>query len=143
MNWLHDRYRKSGKIKDDDMLYTLSLFALEPMRWTRNLEWRDLSDLERCAMAVYWKNLGEVMSIPYDALPSSKSGWMNGLEWLSELQTWSKAYEVKNMVPNATNKTLALATVDVGLTNVPKFLKPVALQFAAALLDQRLRRAML
>jgi hypothetical protein len=87
MNWLHDRYRKSGKIKDDDMLYTLSLFALEPMRWTKNLEWRDLSDIERCALAVYRKNVGEVMSIPYDALPSSKTGWQNGLEWLSELQT--------------------------------------------------------
>ncbi|KAJ5732693.1 hypothetical protein N7493_004174 [Penicillium malachiteum] len=34
MNWLHDRYRRAGKIKDGDMLHTLSLFVLEPVRWT-------------------------------------------------------------------------------------------------------------
>ena len=125
------------------MLYTLSLFALEPMRWTKNLEWRDLTNVERCAMAVYWKNLGEAMSIPYDSLPSFQTDWQDGLQWLDELQTWSHAYEVEHMVPSPTNRTLALATVDVGLTNVPKALKPLGLQFAAALLDARLRRAMM
>lgn len=143
MNWLHDRYRRSNKIKDDDMLYTLSLFALESMRWTRDLEWRDLTDLERCAMAVYWKNLGEVMSIPYDALPSSSTGWCNGLEWLDELEAWSQEYEVENMVPSPSNRTLALATVDIGLTNVPRFLKALGVHFASALLSQRLREAMM
>ncbi|KAL9106299.1 MAG: hypothetical protein Q9227_008634 [Pyrenula ochraceoflavens] len=133
MNWLHDRYRKAGRINDDDMLHTLGLFALELMRWTRNLEWRDLGDLERGAMAVYWKNMGEGMSI----------SWQNGLEWLRELEAWSQSYELDNMIPSPSNKTLALATVDVGLMNVPKMLKPMGLQFAAALLDRRLRRAMM
>jgi hypothetical protein len=143
MNWLHDRYRKAGKIKDEDMLYTLSLFALEPMRWTKALEWRDLTDLERCAMAVYWKNLGEIMGIPYDQLPSASKGWVSGLEWLHELEAWSQDYEVENMVPSATNRTLGMATVDIGLTNVPKLFKPLGLQFATALLSPRLRKAML
>ena len=125
------------------MLYTLSLFTLEPMRWTRNLEWRDLSDVERCAMAVYWKNLGEVMTIPYDALPSWKKDWGNALEWLDELETWSRAYEVENMVPSPNNRTLALATVEIGLINVPKNLKSLGLQFAVALLEPRLRIAMM
>lgn len=143
MNWLHDRYRKAGRIKDDDMLYTLSLFALEPMRWTKSLEWRDLNDIERCAMAVYWKNMGEAMSIPYTSLSSAKTGWSNGLHWLTELEAWSHAYEVQNMLPCSSNHKLALATIDIGLTNVPQFLKPLGLKFAAALLDQRLRKAMM
>jgi hypothetical protein len=143
MNWLHDRYRRSGKIKDDDMLYTLSMFVLEPLRWTERFEWRNLSDLERCAMAVYWKSLGEVMDIPYDALPSAKSGWRDGLHWLAELEEWSKAYDEKNTIPDEHNRTLALATVKIGLTNVPRIFHGVGLQFVAALLDQRLRRAMM
>lgn len=143
MNWLHERYRRAGKIKDEDMLYTLSLFVLEPVRWTERFEWRTLSDLERCALAVYWKNLGEVMDIPYDALPSAKSGWQDGLHWLEELEAWSKAYDVENTVPNEHNKTLALATLKIGLTNVPRIFHGVGLRFVAALLDQRLRRAMM
>jgi hypothetical protein len=142
MNWLHDIYRKSGKIKDDDMLYTLSLFVLEPMRWAQDLEWRHLNDLERCAMAVYWRNLGETMNIPYGRLPSYKAGWQNGLEWLDELKAWSREYEAEHMVPSPTNRTVAMATIDIGLTNVPAILKPLGQELASALLNTRLRRSM-
>lgn len=143
MNWLHDRYRRVGKIKDEDMLYTLSLFVLEPVRWTERFEWRALSDLERCALAVYWKNLGEVMDIPYDVLPSAKSGWQDGLNWLEELEAWSKVYDIENTAPDEHNETLALATLTVALTNVPRMFHGIALQFVSALLDQRLTRAMM
>jgi hypothetical protein len=53
MNYLHGRYIKAGKISNDDMLYTLSLFVLEPIRWTAKYEWRGVTDFERCAMGVY------------------------------------------------------------------------------------------
>ena len=58
MNYLHGRYIKAGKISNDDMLYTLSLFVLEPIRWTAKYEWRCVTDLERCAMGMCWKDLG-------------------------------------------------------------------------------------
>lgn len=38
INYIHDRYRQRGRISDADMLYTLSLFALEPSRWVSRLE---------------------------------------------------------------------------------------------------------
>ncbi|OQE34803.1 hypothetical protein PENCOP_c015G06460 [Penicillium coprophilum] len=102
MDWLHDRYRTPGEIKDEDKLYTLSLFVLEPVRWTERFEW-----LERCALAIYWKNLGEVMDIQYDALPSAKSGWQDEFHWLDKLKAWSKAYDFKSTtkrhVSNATS----------------------------------------
>ncbi|KAJ5707047.1 hypothetical protein N7488_006848 [Penicillium malachiteum] len=79
MNWLHDRYRRAGKIKDETMLYTLSLFVLEPIRWTNRFEWRSLLDIERCALAVYWRSLCEAMDISYEVLPSAKSGWRDDL----------------------------------------------------------------
>ncbi|KAI4128001.1 MAG: hypothetical protein LQ341_006731, partial [Variospora aurantia] len=46
INYLHERWRgkRKGKgIRDEDMLYTLSLFALEPMKWVKKYEWRELS----------------------------------------------------------------------------------------------------
>ncbi len=50
INYLHSPYRASGNITDPDMLYTLSLFALEPSRWVTRYEWRDLTSVERCAL---------------------------------------------------------------------------------------------
>lgn len=50
MNYLHGRYQKAGKISNDDMLYTLSLFILEVPRWVDKFEWRTLTPLEVCGM---------------------------------------------------------------------------------------------
>jgi hypothetical protein len=82
LNNLHGRYRKHGQISNADMLYTLSLFALEPMRWIRTLEWRAFSEMESCASAVSWKSLGDAMDISWDGMPSSSKGWADGLGWL-------------------------------------------------------------
>lgn len=143
MNYLHGRYTKAGKISNDDMLYTLSLFLLEPIRWTSKFEWRELTDLERCAMGVYWKDLGEAMDITYEPLASSKIGWHDGLHWLEEVEAWSLQYEREKMVPAETNAKLARATFDIALFNMPASLKPMGYSFASSLLEPRLRRAMM
>jgi hypothetical protein len=50
MNHIHSIYQKQGLISNDDLLYTLALFVLEPITWIKKYEWRDLTDLEICAM---------------------------------------------------------------------------------------------
>ena len=50
MNFLHSRYQKAGKISNDDMLYTLSLFILEVESWIKMYEWRELTEMEACAL---------------------------------------------------------------------------------------------
>jgi hypothetical protein len=142
MNYLHSRYIKAGKISNDDMLYTISLFVLEPNRWTAKYEWRGVTDFERCAMVVYWKDLGEAMKTSYEILPLSSLGWRDGLQWLEELEAWSLAYEAQNMVPADTNATLAHGTFDIALFSVPSFLKPYGFTVASGLLEPRLQRAM-
>ena len=143
MNYLHNRYRKAGKISDDDMLYTLSLFALEPLRWTNKYEWRSVTDVERCATGTYWKATGEMMDVPYTALPSCKQGWQDGLHWLEELESWSAVYEREHMLPADTNQQLATQTLNIGLFNLPTWLKPTGRRLVAVLLEPRLRTAMM
>jgi hypothetical protein len=143
MNYLHGLYRKSGKISDEDMLYTLSLFLLEPIRWTQRFEWRALADVERCAMGTYWRFMGEAMEIPFTALKSHKSGWEDGLHFLEELEEWSLAYQADHMVPAESNKEVAKGTIDIGLYVVPKWLQPAGLEFVSSLLEPKLRRAMM
>lgn len=120
MNYLHSGYRKAGKITDADMLYTLSLFALEPIRWTRRFEWRALTDMEICAIGTVWKDMGDAMEIPYTALKSGATGIRDGLQWLQDLEEWSVKYEEEHMVPAESNKQLAVGTIDLLLWNVPR-----------------------
>ncbi|KAH0562356.1 hypothetical protein GP486_002947 [Trichoglossum hirsutum] len=74
INYLHSTYRATGKITDADMLYTLSLFALEPSRWVAKYEWRELTSLEKCAVGTLWKRLGDALGVNFDLLPGSREG---------------------------------------------------------------------
>ncbi|KAK2757256.1 hypothetical protein FQN54_004770 [Arachnomyces sp. PD_36] len=143
MNYLHSRYRKSSKISDNDMLYTLSLFALEPVRWVGRYEWRELTDLERCALGVFWKDLGEAMEIPYDALRPGEDGFRDGLHWMEQINQWSLRYEKKYMDPAPTNAKLLASTMDVALFYVPVMFRGVAEKLISTLLEPRLRIAMM
>ncbi|KAJ5852302.1 uncharacterized protein N7529_011687 [Penicillium soppii] len=140
--FLHSGYRASGKILDDDMLFTLALFALQPIRFINRLEWRNLSDLERCAIGTFWKSVGDALDISYDKLPSGKKGFTDGIQWLEEIDAWSEEYEAQCMVPDAKNRETADQTTAVLVYMLPKVLHPFGLQFVSYMMDVRLRKAM-
>ncbi|KAK3368823.1 hypothetical protein B0T24DRAFT_595631 [Lasiosphaeria ovina] len=140
--FLHAAHRRAGRISDDDMLYTLSLFTLEPMRWVDEFEWRRLSAAERCAMAAFWKALGEDLDVPYRALPSSQAGgWVDGLHWLEELDTWRREYAARHVVLHESNVALAAATLDIALFELPAALKPAGRHVVSILLGPEVRDA--
>ncbi|KAJ5561442.1 hypothetical protein N7535_004091 [Penicillium sp. DV-2018c] len=140
--YLHSGYRASGKILEDDMLFTLALFALEPIKFIEKFEWRALTDLERCAIGTFWKSVGDGLEISYEKLPSGKTGFKDGLQWLEEINAWSQAYEEEKMVPHVKNRETADQTTAVLLYMLPEFLHPLGLQFVSFMMDERLRRAM-
>jgi hypothetical protein len=140
--FLHKNYRASGKILENDMLYTLGLFASQPISFIEKYEWRKLTDLEKCAIGTFWKSLGDGLGISYEALPSNSAGFRDGLQWLEEIMAWSDAYEVKCMVPDDNNRRTADQTTAVLLYMVPKPLQPIGLHFVSFMMDDQLRRAM-
>ena len=145
MNYIHSQYQKSGKILDDDMLYTLSLFAAEPVRWIDKYEWRKLEDFEKCALGTYWKAMGDAMGISYEKLKSGGErgeGWTDGLEWLEEVIEWAEGYEKRYMVPDENNRQIAEHTVAILLWGIPETLKPFGKKVVSTLMDERLRIAM-
>ena len=103
--------------------------------------WQDA--LWLCIGAVHRKRLSELMDVPYDVWRSAGSGWRDGLHWLEEIEAWSRAYDEVNTVPDKCNKILARVTISIALINVPCLLQGVAKQVVAALLDQRIRRAVM
>ncbi|KAJ4367692.1 hypothetical protein N0V83_007277 [Neocucurbitaria cava] len=143
MNFLHSRYQKAGKISNDDMLYTLSLFVLEVEKWVRLYDWRSLTPMEICALGTHWKVVGDAMDIDYSGLRHGPSNFKDGLEFFEDIKEWSDEYERRCMVPNKFSHQLAEETTRILLTDVPGPLKRFGRVLVTALMDQRLRGAML
>ncbi|CAG7943226.1 unnamed protein product [Penicillium salamii] len=142
MNYLHARYRKANKITDDDLLHTLGDGLFEIVNVISREEWRELTDVETCALGVFHKNLGEDMGIPFDNLPSCKEGWTNGSHFAAELQDWTLRYEKEVAKPTATNDQYVRVYVDSALSSFPGFARTAVRQMLGANLDEVMRSSL-
>lgn len=128
VNWLHRRYR----ISNDDMLYTLALFIFEPVRFVEKFDWRGYSSEERECLFIMWKEIGRRMDI--QDIPDTEQ----------ELEEWSLDYERKHMVPTESSHKLAEGAIEHLSNRLPDIgLRSVVKNLAIALLDDRLREAMM
>ncbi|KAG4428732.1 hypothetical protein IFR05_015782 [Cadophora sp. M221] len=142
MNYIHSRYQKAGKISNEDLLYTLSVFVTEPISWVEKYEWRSMNDMEVCAVAAFWKSIGDAMEIQYHGyLPRSE--WNDGLEFYVDIKTWAEDYETKYMVPAKSNKITADELIPLLLFYVPKRLRAAGCHMVGVLMGDRLRAAMM
>ncbi|KAI0195901.1 hypothetical protein F4808DRAFT_474518 [Astrocystis sublimbata] len=64
VNKIHAHYRPD----DDDLLYVLALFALEPRRWIARFEGRTLERWEVGALAVLWRRVGGELGVRDEVL---------------------------------------------------------------------------
>ncbi|KAI1114578.1 hypothetical protein F5Y14DRAFT_164761 [Nemania sp. NC0429] len=147
VNYIHSLYRPSGKMSDDDLLYVLGLFALEPLRFIERWEWRAPTLEERCALATLWRALGKDLEIPFHRLPSScaagsTSGFRDALHWLAELEVWGREYEARHRAPTAESARLGEMQLDAWVRGVPVCFRGIARGFVAALIEPGLRDAM-
>ena len=153
INYLHSAYRKSGDISELDMLYTLAMFAIEPLRWIEKFEWRQLTEIEVCAAGVFWKSIGDAMDISYEPFlnptEDADSAGTNethvlpqdGVEWVAALNRWSQHYEKKHMRSAKSNAILAHAQLDRRIKRAPRILQGPLQSLISALLSDRLRAA--
>jgi hypothetical protein len=82
------------------------------------------------------------MEISYSDLESFPK-WRDGLHWWEEMENWSRAYEVKCMVPHATNQETGVQTTELLLYDVPQIMRPAGRLAVSALMEDRLRTAMM
>lgn len=83
------------------------------------------------------------MEISYKDLPSFKTGWRDGLDWIEEIEQWSVDYEKRYMVPNTFNHITANETTAILLWDLPESWMPTGRQVVSALMDDRLQKAMM
>ena len=128
MNWLHRRY--GSKIKQPELLHTLAMFVLEPMRWFEAHEWRPMTEIEKVAMFTYWREIGNRMGIS------------NIPETLEDLETWTAEYTKKNVYFTENNKKCAEATMQLFLRDIPSFMQGFAKHAAVSLFEKQTRIAL-
>jgi hypothetical protein len=127
MNDMHARF----KISNGDLLYVLSTFIFEPIRWMDKNGWRPFTDLERQSIYINYRRLGERMQIR--DIPNS----------LEEFEQFNKDYESRHFVFAQSNKLIGDKTVSLLLGfYLPKFLHGLGRPFVYALMDEPLRAAM-
>lgn len=130
MNYLHSQH---PSIRPIDTLYTLLLFATQPIVFISRYEWRQPTTLEKAAMWKFWTEVGIRMNIPANTIPKT---WDDMLEWAEE-------FERTDMVPAESNNTVGVQTVELLLFWVPRSpLKTFGKHCVYGILDERLHTAM-
>lgn len=142
MNYLHERYRKAGKILDDDMLHTLGSGMTEIIRFVNDYEWRKLTDVELCALGVWHRALGDAMKIPYTTLPSHDKGWVDGFQFARELEHWVVQYEARVAVNTPSNSAFVDRYMEAKTGRVHPVFKSLLRQIVSADLDDTMRESM-
>jgi hypothetical protein len=127
MNRLHG----ARTIPNEDMLYVLSTFVLEPGRWIDRFGWRRVTDVEKSAALEYWRHLARYLHVT--GLPAT----------YAELDTFNREYERRHFRRTAANRRVADATLEMFAGwYLPGPLRPLARPFVYALLDDPLRNAL-
>ncbi|KAI5475803.1 hypothetical protein MNV49_000814 [Pseudohyphozyma bogoriensis] len=135
MPWILPKALEFALFKsNDDMLYTLSTFILEPGVWAKEFEWRPLTPVEEMAWHVFFSEVGRRMGI--ENIPDE----------LEDLTVWAEEYEKAHMVPEEACRDVASGTTRLLLHNVPRrprWLIRFGEQVVACLLYDRLREAIM
>ena len=125
MNAIHGRF----KIANNDFLYVLSTFVLEPIRWNARFGWRTMTEPERMGWFWFWREIGERMGIA--GIPES----------CDELERYNVAYERDAFRFTDANQRVAVATREMFAHWFPAPLRPLVRRSIHALLDPPLLAA--
>jgi len=127
MNAMHGRYR----ISNADLLYVLSTFVCEPIRWLDRFGRRAMTEGEKRAWVLYYRALGTRMGI--EGIPPDLAGF----------EQLNRDYEVAQFRPAESNRLIADRTTDLLLGfYAPKVLFPLGRPVVRAFMDAPLLEAM-
>lgn len=125
MNAIHGRFR----IANEDFLYVLSTFVLEPLRWLDRFGWRALTPEERLGWFGFWLEVGKRMQLR--DLPTE----------LSAFEQFNRDYEAANFARTTAGRAVGMATREMFAGWFPRPARPLVRAAVSALLDARLQHA--
>ncbi|MBP2476495.1 hypothetical protein JOF53_005367 [Crossiella equi] len=125
INQMHGRY----DITNDDMLYVLTTFIYEPIRWLARHGWRPLHQHERLAAFHFYREVGRRMGIKH--IP----------EDYDELDRFNRDYERTHFQYTETNQRVGEYTVDLFCSWYPAAVRAGVRRAVYAAMDEPLRVA--
>jgi hypothetical protein len=125
LNAIHGRFR----IANEEFLYVLSTFALEPIRWLERFGWRTPSEAEKQAMFQFWREVGVRMGIR--DIPQDRS----------EFERYNRNYERSHFRYSDSNQRIGVATRELFASWFPRLLHPLVRRAIYALLEPPLCEA--
>lgn len=125
MNAIHGRF----KIANEDLLYVLSTFVFEPIRFNARFGWRRMTEREQHALFHFWRAVGERMGIK--DIPTD----------YATFERFTVDYEARRYRFTEANHAVGAATVELFAGWFPRPLRPMVRQAIYALLDAPARRA--
>lgn len=125
MNGTHAHYR----ISNDDFLFTLSTFVIDPIRWTEQFGWRRFTEDEKESLFLTMIAVGQRMKI--QALPNSRAA----------MTAWSDQYVAQQFQHSDANQRVADATIRIVEHWLPRIFRPLVRPVTAGLLDSATREA--
>ena len=125
MNRIHGRF----EISNDDFVYVLSTFVLEPIRWNARYGWRPMVEAERLASFHCWREIGRRMNVK--AIP----------EEYAELERFKERYEREHFATGAAARRLGVHGQELYAAWFPRPARPLVRRSIHALLDPGLRAA--
>lgn len=127
MNAMHARLL----IPNEQLLYVLSTFTFEPIRWLERFGWRKLTTAEKWAFFYYYRDLGLRMGIT--GIPPD----------MASFAAFNRDYEARNFAFAPSNARIGNKTLDLLLGfYLPRPLFGLARPGAYALMDPPLLAAM-
>jgi hypothetical protein len=109
LNWIHSHY----EINNDDYLYTLALFIIEPVRWMETFGYRSLTNRETYAWSLAFKSLGQAMGIQH--IPKSRD----------EFVAWYQNYRRQHMLYHPDNKKVTDGLINGMKEMFPFIIRPL------------------
>lgn len=125
MNRMHRQY----DITNEAMLYVLSTFIFEPIRWNTRYGWRTPTMHENLANYYFWVEVGVRMGIK--DIPDS----------IEAYEQFNIDFEREHFVYDPANQAVANQTIKIMQGWYPAPLAPVVRQAVYAMLDEPLRKA--
>jgi ER-bound oxygenase mpaB/B'/Rubber oxygenase, catalytic domain len=119
MNQLHGRFA----IRNDDLLYVLSTFIYEPIRWNARFGWRPMCEAERLGMFYFWREVGQRMRIK--DLPADYDAF----------ERYNVEYERTRYRFTEANYRVGRATLEMFANWFPRFSRPLVRSAMYALMD--------
>jgi hypothetical protein len=126
MNQIQGRF----EIANEDFVYVLSTFVVEPFRWNERFGWRRALEVERLAQLHFWRAVGRLMNIA--DIP----------ETYEEMERFNAEFERSRFAHTAAGHQVAVAMIGMFVGRIPGLPKGLGTRGVCALLDEPLLAAL-